>query len=263
MKNKRVYSVRKTVRRVGRPGALASGSHRIVRRVNYQRNKNGFLKLSRKIPEIILYNQTTAGTVGHYAVSGNPAGNVIQFGTPVFNAGTGTYDVPFAMVFRIDQLYNSTDLINLCDQVMLKRADIKIYYQSVPYSSDGTVTGANNNNILSLPTIEYIDDYDDFTVPTVEAFREKMGVKRKSFKNWQTPIKMAVYPRLNQEVQTTTGTGFAVGGQKWIDSAYANTIHYGIKGIIKNMFLPSLATGAVRNSLTWDITYKVLGKDFQ
>lgn len=262
--NKRTYSVRRVTKRSGAPSTVVSrSSYRVRRRINYQRNKNGFLKLSRKIPEIVLYNQTTANTVGHYSISGNPASNVLQFGTPVFNTGTGTCDVPFAMCFRLDQMYNPNDLINLCDQYMMKRADIKIFYQSVPYGDAAPVTGGNNNNILSLPTIEYIDDYDDFNVPSVADFREKMGVKRKSFKNWQTPVKMSVYPKLNQEIQTTTGTGLAVAGQKWIDSIYANTIHYGIKGIIKNLFLPSVTTQAVRNSLTFDITYKIYGKDFQ
>lgn len=233
------------------------------RRMQYVR-RNGFVSLMRKCPEIVCCNQVTAGALTHYSISGNPAGNVIQFGTPVLNTGTGTYDIPFAIIARLDQVYNFAELTNFADEYRIKKVYLRLYYQAVPYGTDTSVTAGNNANLLSLPSIEYVYDDDDFDVPSITSFRERMGVKRKTFKNYQSSISINFVPKVLSQVQSSAGTGLATGGSnRWIDSDHEDVQQFGVKGIIKNMYLPSIGTSLVRNSILWDFAYAIDLKNIQ
>lgn len=233
------------------------------RRLQYVK-RNGYVSLMRKCPEIICCNQSIVGALTHYSISGNPAANVIQFGTPVLNTGTGTYDVPFCFIARLDQVYNYTELTNFADEYKIKKVYLRLYYQSVPYGTDTSVTAANNANMLSLPSIEYVYDDDDFNVPSVASFRERMGVKRKTFKNYQSSIGINFVPKVLTQVESAAGTGLMSGGSsRWIDTDHSDVEQFGVKGIIKNMYLPSITTSLVRNSITWDFAYAVDLKNIQ
>lgn len=210
----------------------------------------GYISLWRRLPEIYLTNTSINGAVQLT----DPTGSCLQLGTPTLTQ-MGTYDVPFSMVFKISQLINYTDLLNLADAYKIKCVEIKIYYNSNTNSV---------NSSASLPQLTYIQDHDDATVPaTVTALREKSGLKYKFF-NSKNFVKIRVYPRISNVVFNTgiTNAYSPATKSQWVDSAYINTEHYGIKGVINNFSLPA-NTGGIQVGFKYDINVLVAGKDFQ
>lgn len=210
----------------------------------------GYIALWRRLPEIYLTNTSVPGAISLT----DPTGSCFFTGTPTLTQ-LGTYDVPFSMVFKISQLINYTDLLNLADMYKIKAVDIKVYYNSNTNSV---------NSSASLPQITYIEDHDDGNVPsTTTALRERTGLKYKFF-NAKNYVKIRCYPRVANVVYNTGITTAYAPAQKstWIDSQYINTEHFAIKGIMNNLSLPA-NTGGIQVGFKYDINVLVAGKDFQ
>lgn len=220
------------------------------------RNKHGALAIQRKLPLINISQGAALGTI----TTSDPTGSLLTLGTPSLVAGTtNCYNVPFVMKFRLSQILNYTDITNLCDRYKITAALLKLHnnFQNVN----------TNNNLLLQPYVEYIQDYDDATVPpTVNVFREKMGIKTKYFTASKPSIGMGVKPRYRMDVGNDWGGGTAlalIGNRKqWLNTTYPEVDHYGIKGILHNVFLPG---GGLTNGSVFDLecSLKVVAKDFQ
>lgn len=233
-------------RRVGRPRKA-----RTFKPLRFS-SKKGYLELSRKMPEINMYNTSVAGV---YTLTTQ---NCVQMGTPVLVYNT-TYDIPFSMSFRLDSLINSTDLTNLCDQYKIKGARVKIYFNSNSASVGGST---------SMPCLQYIVDHDDSTISgaTVNALREKAGVKFKTFSSNRNVLNINLQPRVSQAVYnngTIQPIVYAVPTKPiWINSAYPGVEHYGVKGVLTNVNLP--ASGGVPSTMfKFDVELLLAAKDFQ
>lgn len=255
--------------------AERGGDRLLKTRFRYQRNKNGFLKIVRKMNEFTIRSTGTLGQASVLREDGVPDSTIVAI-----NAGTqvpnimGNYDVPFSIKFRLDKLLNASDIQNLADKYQIKVAYIRLRYNSTIDSPNGfnqlTANQASNLSMLNLPYIEYIQDSDDSAVPTTTALREKMGVKFKSFKNFSNFIKLRCYPRPTREVFNPAGVASAIevpSKPVWLDANKPEVEHYGIKGIIHNMPLLPTSTGSGNNNcftgVTFDIALKVYAKDFQ
>lgn len=232
-----------------------------LRRAGYKKvgNKNGYIKIVRKQPEWWLAN-TGAGTCQLRSVvqtvtpgtEGTYIGTCGLLGTPTAGMN-GSFDVPFSMQFRLDDLINYSDITTLADKYRIKG----VYVRIIPNFTQNPLNG-----LFSYPSIQYIRDDDDNTPPTVQLLREKMGVITKTFKPGQyIGIKLR-YPKIQTPaLNGSGGTSNAVMTNRWLDCNNATIPHYGIKGVISNMDLVATATAKI--SFKFDVAYVLEAKDFQ
>lgn len=213
------------------------------------RKPKGSFTLTRKLPEIYVRNTAVAGAVQ----SNDPTTTCLALGAPIADAVGGTYSVPFSMKFRLDQIINYTDVTNIADQYKINNVKVSLMYQS-------TQSGVNALSIM--PNIQYVIDNDDATPPaTINDMREKMGVKLRTF-GFNKPVNMSCRPLVQD---TVGGAGGVVQNSipraGFINTSFPNTEHFGIKGILSNVSLPTLATGLT--SFKLDVTVSVSAKDIQ
>lgn len=211
--------------------------------------KNGGTFIVRKVQELI--SSVPTNIAGGYSIS--TSNNSIILGTPVATPAIAlqTYDVPFTVKFRLDELTAYTELTSLFDRYKIVSAMVKCNFANYPADTR-----------IPLPYIDYITDYDDASLPTVAGMREKMGVKSKYFSASRPRVTMGVRPRVAQEVfnnGVTTSYSVPRGGT-WINAQYPGVEHYSIKGVIRQLYLPNVSGSS---PMTWDISYGVALKDVQ
>lgn len=216
------------------------------------RSGKGYVKVIRKLPEIAVTN-TGVGTV---AVT-DPTASCVQITNLGLSLGASAnlYDVAFSMKFRLDQVINSTDITGFADKYKIKGAYVRVYYNN-SNSSTGSLGG--------MPFLQYITDHDDATVPSsANSLREKMGVKLKTFSNASSYIGIKCNPKPTREV---FATGILTGYEQptkslWLDCNNPNVEHYGIKGVISQLYLT--APASAQQMLKFDVALVVEAKDFQ
>lgn len=213
----------------------------------------GFLKITRKLPLIVASNNT--GVVGTLNAT-DPTGSCLFMGTPVPKTGYNqVYDVPFSLAFNFNQMVNAAELIPIADQYKMVSNLIRI-------ECPATTSQMPGGNSTPTPYVEYIQDYDENAVPNVNTFREKMGIKTKYFSSTKPVIKMGVRPK---PTSLFYDTGLANGygrprSAPWLDTTSTTVPHYGIKGVLRNVWLPAVVNSS---PFTFDISAKVLLKDIQ
>jgi len=220
--------------------------------MSYRPTSKGFFKISRKLPEIYVRNTSVAGV----AQVNDPTTTCITLGTPIADAVGGSYSIPFSAKFRLDQLINYTDISNIADQYKITYAQIKMTYQS---------TSSNVGSNTIMPNLQWIQDHDDIDVSTltINSLREKMGVKFKTF-GFNKICKIGVKPRVQDSVGGAGGVVQNSGVSNkslWLNTQYTNTEHFGIKGMLSNVFLPLLSS--TLTSFKFDVTLWVCAKDIQ
>lgn len=210
--------------------------------------RNGGTFIVRKVKELA---SSSNGIAGGYAITTN---NSVILGTPTAApGGLNMYDVPFSVVGRLDELANFTELTGLFDQ--FKISFIKVKVQTAYTTGTGAVT--------PIPFIDYLADHDDGVPPVATSFRDRMGVKTRYFSSMRPAITMVCKPKV-----VVRGLLTAAGAQNtnliprptWVNSAYPETEHYAIKGILRNVYLPAAANTSL---LTWDVSLGVALKDVQ
>jgi hypothetical protein len=202
-------------------------------------------------------SNAAAGEAGFATVLPTTQNTLFITSSPVQNA-SGSYDVPFSMQFRLDQIVQYTDITNLCDKYRLDRISISAYFQSVLFNAQNG--GASDTTI---PYIEWVEDHDDANVPTITEVRAKMGTHISAFDGPGRCAKMWCKPKVAIQLYGGVVTAYEVPKTGvWVDSLSVNVPHYGIKGVIHGIQLPIGASG-LKNSIMFDVKYTVSGKDFQ
>lgn len=241
-----------------RRGLARRAARMRLRRKLRRSPSTGYLVVKRKCPKQAIQSTATAGAP-NVPASGSGI-DMITLGTPVASNGTvgNYYDVPFAMKFRFNQINNPGEFSSLFDQYKIK--NLKITLQ------------LNNNTVLNSTTavpagyqtyIEYIPDYDDANPMSVTAFEEKMGIRTKYFNRAASTCVLSVVPRVANEVEgfPAGATAFSLAKRNtWVNMAYTGVPHYGIKGVIRRMYLPA---GASVTSINVDSTMTFHVKDIQ
>lgn len=214
-----------------------------------KKNRTGYLKIVRRLPEMFITNTSTINTPQVI----DSTGSCLQLGSPVLNQW-GTYDLPFSTQFSLAQLINASDITNIADKYRIKAVIIRLFYNS---------TNSAVGSLYSMPQVYHITDHDDSTVPTPNQVREKMGVKYKTFKNASSYIGIRVNPRPVQELYNSAiSTGYSpMNKAPWIDCNSPNIPHYGVKGILTNVNLPTTANAQV--GFKFDVSLVVEAKDIQ
>lgn len=219
------------------------------RRYGNRKSSNGYLKITRRLPEMWVTNTGVANT----PVVVDTTGSCLQLGAPVANQ-LGTYDIPFSLQFMLSQLLNNGDISNLCDKYKIKSAYIRLFFNS---------SNASVGSLYSMPQIYHVTDHDDSTPATPAQVREKMGVRFKTFKNASSYVAIKCNPvPAGNLYQTAVSSGYEVPKvSPWINTAYPSVPHYGVKGVISNMNLPVNTTAQV--GFKFDISLTLEAKDFQ
>lgn len=202
----------------------------------------------RMVKQLASYSTATAGVIGL------TANNTVQLGTPVASpAGNAMYDIPFSVIGRIDEVAAYTELTNLFDQFKITFIKCKV------------TSSFNAGTSLTIPTpyIDYQSDHDDGVPVAPSVFRERMGVKTRYFSASRPSISMSCKPKVRLAGGLTAAGSVAanlVPGVTWVNTAWPETEHYSIKGILRNVYLPASANTSV---LTWDVSLGVALKDVQ
>lgn len=212
--------------------------------------RTGFVSVIRKCKEFSIENSSVANTPVLCQDGGknNYTGNILQIGNLTADAG-GTYCIPFSMQFSLDQLINASDITTFADNYKIKSVYVRVYFNS----NSASVGGLN-----SMPYLQYITDHDDALVPTLSNIRERMGVKMKTFNNGKY-IGIKVNPKAMVVQNGSSAPSLLTNG--WCDSNVPSILHYGIKGCVSQLNLPTTTTGQV--SVKFDVAYHVVAKNFQ
>lgn len=224
-----------------------AGKKYAYRKGKINSGSRGYININRKLDMISVAASATQGT----PVITPATQTCVLLGTPtptVGGLGT-TYDVPFSLTFRLNQLRNYTELTQVFDQYKLNQ--VKIAIRSF----------ANNDAPLGfpMPFISYFYDGDSNVPPTVDATRETMGIRTCYFNSKTNVCQIYVRPKVSIPAVTPTGVANALVTKGWLDCADPDVSHFSIKGIIHNYSLPAVTAG--NNNLLWDITQNVSFKE--
>jgi len=227
------------------------------RKTGYKRNTKyprGHLRIERRLPEIAYSNGLLPGSASITDPTGTCLNATILGATVGSVAASNLYDIGWSLNFRLDQLINSTDITTIADKYKIKYAKVKIYYNN---------TDAGVNGLGGMPTVQYVIDNDDKAVLSIGALREKMGMKYRTFKNASSAVSMSLVPKPTRLVYATgVSNAYEIPNKSlWLDCAYPNVEHYGVKGVLSGVYLP--ANTSATNLFKFDISLVVEAKDFQ
>ena len=251
------------LRKLGSKRKVA-GRRRNVRRYRKRRgarqngHSTGYMKIVRKCPEFWLQNTGVAG-VARLAWIPTPGaseasytGTVATIGTPTPGMN-GAYDVPFSMNFRLSDLTQYLEVAQIADQYKIKSIHIRL----MPSFTQNPISGLYN-----YPQLYWVQDDDDAGILAVDVLRAKQSLKTCTFKPGQYITITLRNPKYQMTVQDSTGTTNAiVNNNNWINSSSVNVPHFGIKGYVGNIDLPTTTTS--KFGIKFDVAYVVEARGFQ
>lgn len=165
------------------------------------------------------------------------------------------YNLPFAATFRAGDAYNFAELQGIAEKVKLN--SVKVYCYA-------TSTTASVNGLGQCPTVLWDETADDEVVPTYSAFKEQMGIKRKFLAQGKTAV---MRPKLVMNAPVYSGVGSllttAIRKPCFMntDTNSANTEHYGLNGVLEDLFLGPQASSAY--DIKFDIEYSFTLRDIK
>ena len=183
----------------------------------------GKLLIRRKIPMFALQ---ASPSIPGVVTTNNPTTLILGSPTPSQTGAVNVYDVPFAMEFHLSDLASVSDITNIADKYKILKASVKLL-------------SVNFNYVLGnvQPYIQWVDDEDDASAPTVTQLEEKMGLRTRTFARSGSCF-IGVKPKV--ATRTYNGTlGFTAYqvGRGYLNTAYPNVPHYGLKGVVRNVQL--------------------------
>lgn len=150
------------------------------------------------------------------------------------------YNLPFSTTFRIGDVYNWAELQGIAEKVKLNYVKIYAYCTS---------TTASVNGFGQMPTLLWDEKgVDDEVIPTYNAFKEQMGIKRKLLAQGKTAV---LKPRLVCQQPVYSGVGSlltqVITKPKWLntDTNSSNTEHYGLNGVLEDLLLTPQASAVI------------------
>jgi len=163
---------------------------------------------------------------------------------------THLYDVGMSCTFRLNDLQNYGDFVNMYDAYKLGAISFNIEYMK--NSSDVSSTGA-------MPSVYLYWDQDDSVVPTLASISGKQGVQIRHFgNNSKTMFSTQRVPFLKNATSNDLGSSAVATlpvKATWIDCTTPNVPHYALKILITDVYLPGTSTVQTAFRITW--TYNV------
>jgi hypothetical protein len=188
--------------------------------------------IRRKLPEMFLYNNAS-----FQMASSDPTGTCLFVGSGAPNCPLNdSYDYPFSMLFRMDQLLGYSNLVSIADYYRIRRVNVRIFCSITNTSlPQAAITGGTFNN-FPMPQVTLAIDYDDATVPAgTSEIRERMDSRLSPFVTNKS-VNATLQPRCAEVVYSNafaTTNGYSVSNPaKWLNTDSPNVEHYGLKGIL-------------------------------
>lgn len=139
--------------------------------------------------------------------------------------------------FKLSDLPSVSEFGSLFDDYRINKVVLKLIPQitasNMPFNEaqlGGSGTGTGRN-----PRVFYAADYDDNNVvSSIDVLRQYANVKVRQVVG-NKPIKIIITPAISQEIyRTSTSTAYAPKWKQWLDLAYNDIPHYGIKMWVEN-----------------------------
>lgn len=192
--------------------------------------------LSRMGGQIYITNTVAGGTVTIQGDAGANVNNMLSLGAvpgAVASTGGWGFDIPFTLKFTAANIINIGEIQALFDLYKIVSCKVYVTYNHNVSTASGT---------SGLPGIMWFRDPDNAAVEDPFAIRERMGVVRKSFTpEKRTRVMWIKYPRkmgaIFDEATGALNVAQPMGG--WTDLDDINIPHYGIKGMLTNVQLPT------------------------
>lgn len=167
---------------------------------------------------------------------------ISQITASVTGGGIPT-NIAGAYQFNLVQLPNVSEFGNLYDQYKITGAQLKF----VPGINESILTPLSGvTNALSFNRFHSVIDYDDNTTPPDENTLLQYGSLKSTMGN-RTHTRF-IKPKVLQEIyRSAVATAYRPIGSQWLDMAYTDVPHYGIK----------VWCSAPNSSVACSITYNV------
>lgn len=195
---------------------------------NRQSVRMGYYNARAMSGEFYIKNTSTGGVA---TVSPTPTDGLVQIGGPTTITGGWGYNIPFSCQFTAQQIINIAEYQALFDYYRLKKVWLRITYNHNVSTASGT---------SGLPQLKYVIDYDDSTPISSDALREYRNVKTKTFSPEKRYITIPVQLRCLTRAYQSIVDGYKIEKPSWNDLASSGIVHYGVKGTLENVQLPSV-----------------------
>lgn len=150
------------------------------------------------------------------------------------------------LVFRLNQIPNYTEYLNMFDQYRLNMVKIKWRFNGDAQSIQTLAAGST----VTIPQLHWVNDYTDVSSLTIANLREYQNYKMRPLQS-NSPVTMLIRPKLLQPVGGGTNR---VPVKRWLPVTASNEDHFGIKTIVDCSYANGIG-GDVVGTLTKEFTY--------
>lgn len=177
----------------------------------------------------------------------------IVVGGPTVNGPGGAasgYQLGGAISFQLNNVPAYTDFTGLFNHYTIEQVDIEVDCLS---NSAGLSSGQ------VMPTITYVPDFDDASVPTTGAsISEYQRAKTWTFRGSGHPLKFSIKPRTAITVfRSAVTSAYAAGAEGTsLNLGYVDVPHYGIKFWLDNMQASSGAGVQLRFKMKYHLKFQ-------
>lgn len=155
----------------------------------------------------------------------------LSIGSPTADttANATQYKLGGSMQWTIADVPSSSEFTTLFDRYEIEQVDVEV---------NCTQNSATVGIVNSMPTITYVPDFDDATVPAnPSTISQYQRAKTWTFRGDGKPLKFSVKPRVQVPVYRT-GVTFAYqagGPHTLVDLGNTDVPHYGLKFFLENL----------------------------
>lgn len=133
-----------------------------------------------------------------------------------------------AISFQLNQLPSSTDFTSLFDQYMIEKVVLQLVpsVTEIPQDAGGAALPAASAGYSGM--LHTVLDFDDNTSPTGST--ELMEYDNVKSTRWNEVHTRVLTPAVAREMyRSAATTGYGQATHQWIDAAYPDVPHYGVK----------------------------------
>jgi hypothetical protein len=147
-------------------------------------------------------------------------------------------DQGYGFDFTLQALPAFADFTSLYDAYCIDKVEVTWELSTI-------ATGATQSSSI-MPIVLAWPDYDNSTAPSLSATQQIAQLERLQLSEARPSFRRAIVPRLTLGTAgASANVGVTAQPRQWVDMAYTNVNHYGVKFFIKNFnTLTVAATGA-------------------
>lgn len=194
------------------------------------------------------FTLTSMDTYVYNAVSaGNglptPVGKQLNIGNIAISGTKSNFGGVLSFALNNCNLYNQ--LQNMFDRYKINYIKVKV----IPEWSNSDISASG-----LLPTMKVARDYDDNRTPTVTDVWSRVG----KIYSLRKPFSIYIRPTVATGVyRGAVTTAYSVTKAPYLNMAYPDVTHYGLKFAVKDFYTPSTTVNVVlRFEITYNVTFR-------